>query len=302
MVLVGVVDGVAATHARIQTVLDKDAWWLAQCRTGKMVVKRDRQEFLLRVVVPENVRQLKAGDLVMTATDRLGDRVVPDGLVIGTLAPDLNTVVPALEPRSLLDVRILRQGKLLPLIRPEPASDGGGAWHPVRVVQSRDSNRRRDSMVLVREGTTILEVDAPVANGIYLEGWIHTAAGPNARVRLIGDPGFYVHVLVLRRRGAGLICLGGGVFRGRRREAQRLDGFLRLGSNSASVLEGDLVVVGPHQGTGGIGYLIGEVVSCGEGGAVVLSRRSGPGRGDRLWVGTFTRPPAGFAVRKEEAR
>jgi len=297
-ILAGVVDGLSDSFARICTLEDHETWLRARTSRSRMVLVKGKEPGELCVEVPENPQSLEEEDVV-TEKDVRSCWKVPEGLIIGRLKNRATRMSPDwwvesfFNPRRVLGVRFLRGGKALDGIGPGDCSPAPGKWMPVQVNRVRDSNPVRASAIITREDHSFpFPVDAPVARGAYLEGWVHTAAGRDARVRLVEDPGFYVHVLVLRKGKKGLVSPGGGVFRGDRRTGNGLRGV--VGTSRVDIRENDLLVVGPHKGGGGIGLLIGEVVHCGVDGAVVLRRPSTPERGDSLHVGLFPRPPRLF--------
>lgn len=302
--LAGEVDGLSESFARIRTFQDHETWWKARTPSSRMVLVKEEEAAGLRVVLPEDPQSLKEdeGKAACTVEDRQAGRRVPEGIVIGTLrnrsGPDSPDwwVEPVFDPRRVLGVRLVRGSRGRVGEAGKGGGDRTGRWWPVRVIHGRDSNPIRASALVSRVIHTLaIPVDAPVARGDHLEGWVHTVAGADARVRLVGDPGFYSHVLVLRGEGDRMTSPGGGVFRGRHRSGSELHGV--LGKTRVPPEPGDRLVVGPHKGAGGIGLLIGEVVACGKGGALVLRRPPPPRRGDTLHVGVFPRPPHSFSAR-----
>ncbi|MBN2490640.1 MAG: hypothetical protein JXQ29_07315 [Planctomycetes bacterium] len=305
--LAGEVDAVAAGFARIRTVVDAEAWWLGCAGSGRMVLTGSRRGGGLEIEDPENRSALRAeierGAVVTTAIDRDVVREVPAGLPVGRLKAGGaegggSCVEPFFEPRRVLGLRLQRGERIH---RFGPRGEGSGDWRPARVVRSWDASPLRGSVLIVCEGGGPVPPDAPVASGAYLEGWVHTAAGRVARVRLVEDPGFYCHVLILRPAEPGrLESPGGAVFRGGRRDGTRVHG----GCLEARVAPeaGDLLVVGPDRGAGGVGLVLGEVVSSSAGGFVVLERPARPARGAGLQVGRFARPPRDLAWPLDDAR
>jgi hypothetical protein len=240
---------------------------------------------------------------VVTAHDDRPDRPVPRGLVVGWLSageagdPGDWRVRPAIRAPAVLALR-LQRGETAVRFAGRSASAASGSWRAVRVTRARDGGPWRES-VLVRETgpRTGIPRDAPVARGAWIEGWVHTVAGASARVRLVGDPGFYAHVLVLGATGGRRVTRAGGVFRGGGRTENGIFG--RLAGTRDAVAGGDLVVIGPHKGAGGVGLLVGEVVESSADGEVRLRRPGVPAVGTELWVGRFARPPRKFTEDRE---
>jgi len=310
--LAGEVDAVSPAFARVRTLADSESWWLARAPSGRLILERGHREDGLRIVDPEHPRSLREdvreGKGVTTEADRRPGRSVPGNLVIGFLrdrSEANNTdwrVEPVFDPRRILGVRLQRGEKMLHGVGPDRgAEDDAGTWWPARVTRVWDANPLRASMLVSRTGgNQAIPVDAPVARGAFLEGWVHTVAGGAARVRLVGDPGFYTHVLVLRPERGRLEAAGGGVFRGARHAGTRLSGWVSKMREPGR--PGDWLVVGPHKGTGGIGLLVGEVISWEPGGFVELSRLPRPHRGAPVWFGRFPRPPESFDVSRDAVR
>jgi cell shape-determining protein MreC len=310
--LAGEIDAVSPAFARIRTLADSESWWLARAPSGRLILERGHREDGLRIVDPEHPRSLRDdvrdAQLVRTEAERSQGRTVPADLIIGPLEDRSEAhstdwrVVPLFDPRRVLGLRLLSGGQTVLAERDRRGDEAGaGAWWPARVTRVLDANPLRSSMLVSRLGKAYaIPEDAPVARGAFLEGWVHTVAGGAARVRLVGDPGFYTHVLVLRPERGRLVAAGGGVFRGVRHAGYRLSG--RVSKTREPVRPGDWLVVGPHKGTGGIGLLVGEVISWEAGGFVELRRLPRPHRGAAVWIGRFPRPPESFAVSRDDSR
>jgi len=309
--LAGEVDAVSAVFARVRTPADAASWWLARAPSGRLILERGNREDGLRIVDPENPRSLRddvrKGTAVRTEPDRRPGRSVPGNLLIGFLRDRSEAdhadwrVEPVFDPRRVLGVRLQRGEETLGAPWPAPGGGDAGTWGPARVTRVWDANPLRASMLVSRsDGGHAIPVDAPVARGAFLDGWVHTVAGGAARVRLVGDPGFYTHVLVLRPEADRVVAAGGGVFRGVRLAGTRLHG--RVSKARQPGRPGDWLVVGPHKGTGGIGLLVGEVISWEPGGLVELRRLPRPPRGAAVWIGRFPRPPLRFDEPREPAR
>ena len=312
--LAGEVDGLSERFARIRTLGDAEAWWLARAPSGRFILEPRTGERGFRIVDPEHRRALQDSArkkeiqprIVVTAADQSRGREVPEGLGIGVLRPGSEAegesfwVEPFYHPHRELGVR-LERGQVVRRFAPRTSS-GSASWWPARVRQVWDANPLRASLLVSCVGRAYpVPVDAPVARGEFLEGWVHTAAGSDARVRLVEDPGFYTQVLVLRCEEGDWMSPGGGVFRGRRREGSILHGRVER-ARGLTLQPGDLLVVGPHKGGGGIGLTVGEVVSSEAGGSVTLRRWPRPRRGDGLWIGRFPRPSAELLAVPEDTR
>lgn len=311
--LLGSVDGVAPAFARIRTLADPESWWLARTAESRFVLQAGEEpERGLVAVRPEHrmalERAVEEGHLgVVTAADDASERAVPEGLVVGQFSPrgtgDVGSwrVHPAAAARSVLALRLQRGAQPLRFaVAAAAANTTGGEWFGVRVDRGRDGDPWRESVVVTRsDGAAGIPLDAPVARGVWLEGWVHTAAGASARVRLAADPGFYAHVLVLGVDDGRLVNRGGGVFRGAGRGEDGIRG--QLTGSDVVPRAGDLIVVGPHKGAGGVGLLLGEVAAPGEEGRLMLRRPVVPAVGTVLWVGRFARPPERFPEDEEAA-
>lgn len=288
--LIGEVVACGPHFAAVRTLLDADAWWLARAGDSRFIVGADVARGVLRARRPERLTRLRDGDPVVTAEDLHAARIVPAGLRIGTLAVragdvDRAHVVPRRDPRSVLAVSFLRGGVPIELGPARPAARA--RWVPISVAVGRDAGRTRASVV-ARGADAAIVAGLPVARGTDLVGWVRVVGDGDVHVRLLADPGFLAHVLLLRGEGDAARVVGSAVFRGARgRDA--VEGVLSSAVGEARV--GDRLVLGPHEGAGGVGLSLGRVVHSEPAGRITLDRRPHFERGDVVWVGVFPRPP-----------
>ncbi len=291
--LIGDVVACDAHFAAVRTLLDVDAWWLARAGESRFIAGADVARGVLRARRPERLTRLRDGAPVVTAEDLDADRIVPAGLRIGTLvvgAGDVDRahVVLDRDPRSVLAVSFLRAGQAVEL---GPARRAARArWVPIAVAVGRDASRTRASIVAGGADPSFV-AGLPVARGADLEGWVRVVGDGEVHIRQLADPGFLAHVLVLRDREPGPAVVGSAVFRGAGgRDA--VEGVLSAVVGALRV--GDRLVLGPHEGAGGVGLSVGRVVHSAPGGRITLDRQARLSRGDVVWVGVFPRPPESF--------